>query len=178
MKALFILAISIFLSSAAFAQGTGKTEKHTITRDEGFFTTDYTIDGQEASASDVKATLSEVPDAESKWGTANILHYTALGLAFAGGALAGYKAVEGAGQGDVDYKMGLAAGIGMVVVALILDRVSSAKKNGAIELYNSENGRRSFDYPEENDDEDEDEESAFNIQLVPTQCGVGLAFNF
>ncbi len=177
MKSLYIVILSILLSSAAFAQN-GENTKHTITRDAGFFSTTYTIDGQDATADDVEATLSEVPDAQSKWGTANTMHYVALGLGFAGGFLIGYKAMEGAGQGETDYKIGLAAGIGIVLVAVILDKVSSAKKNGAIELYNSENGKRkSFDDSEDQYEDDEDE-TAFNIQLVPTQGGMGLAFNF
>ena len=167
MKMIYVLILSALLTSTAFAFD--GYAKHAIVRDAGFFTTDYTIDGQEASESEVEDYLIYVQDAYDKWKFGKTMGYVSLGMAAGGGFIIGYSALSGADYGAGDgYKIGITIGAGIFVAAIILNRVAASKLNGAIELYNSESGTIKNPY-----------ETSFNIQLAPTpQGGIGLAFNF
>lgn len=174
IKIFYALVLSLLLSSVAYADFDGN-EKHTI-KNVGVFTNSYTVDGTETDVDEVERLLLYVPDANEKWGTGKILRYVSYGLGFVGGFIVGYSAVSGSNYdaGD-DYKTGLFIGGGIVLAAIIVNRVGASKRNGAIEIYNSESGKQKANFG----DMSGNAFSAFNIQVAPTsQGGVGLAFNF
>ena len=190
MKNLLILFFALCSAATAFAQhNSGVIDgnaKHTITFERGFFFNTYTVDGRESNVDEVENLLVYVPEANDKWNTGNILRYTSWGIAFAGGFCVGYGLVDA--QADMEYgTFGngrgpiIIGGAIAIVAAIIMEKVGDAKKDGAIELYNSQSGKNAAQ-PEpasESDDEISEETTSFNIQFGPTpQGGFGLALNF
>ncbi|MBR4915812.1 MAG: hypothetical protein IKZ45_01855 [Fibrobacter sp.] len=194
MYKLVSLFFAFFLATAAFAQHGGPESvsldgnaKHTITFNRGFFGDDYTVDGRESNVDEVENLLPYVPDANDQWKTGNILRYVSWGVAFVGGFCVGYGIMDA--QSDMEYgTFGngrgpiIIGGALAIVAGLIMEKVGNSKKDGAIELYNSQSGKNQApaaapDVPESS--APESEETSFNIQVGPTpQGGIGLAFNF
>ena len=194
MYKLVSLFFAFFLATAAFAQHGGPESvsldgnaKHTITFYRGFFGDDYTVDGRESNVDEVENLLPYVPEANDQWKTGNILRYVSWGVAFVGGFCVGYGIMDA--QSDMEYgTFGngrgpiIIGGALAIVAGLIIEKVGNSKKDGAIELYNSQSGKNQApaaapDVPESSTPESE--ETSFNIQVGPTpQGGIGLAFNF
>ena len=163
MKKLFAVLLVLCAATLSFAQA----PKHTLTMDRGFFTTDYTIDGQEVNSDIFERELANVPEAISKWNTGNTMRYISWGVAFGGGFLLGYGIAEGSGyQAPNSYKMKILAGGVIIVAALIVERIGNSKKDKAVEIYNNYKG-------------DILGNGSFSMGIVPTeQGGIALAFNF
>lgn len=182
MKIINILFALVIFASFGFAQDSANSfdgnQKHKITFDRGFFTNDYTVDGKEVDVDVVENLLLYVPEANSKWSTGNTLRYVSWGIDFIGGFFIGYSIIQSQSPYEEDinsYKTKLALGAGILIVGLILEKVGNSKKDGAIELYNSQSGMQS---QQQNSDASETSTS-YNLQIVPTsQGGIGLAFNF
>lgn len=194
MYKLITAFFAFVLATAAFAQHGGPENvsldgnaKHTITFNRGFFGDDYTVDGRESNVDEVENLLLYVPDANDQWKTGNILRYVSWGVAFVGGFCVGYGIMDA--QSDMEYgTFGngrgpiIIGGALAIVAGLIMEKVGNSKKDGAIELYNSQSGKNQApaaapDVPESS--APESEETSFNIQVGPTpQGGIGLAFNF
>ena len=85
MKKFLIVLIVLFATTLSFAQD----QAHKLNMDRGFFTTDYTIDGQEVDCDAFEQELAKVPEAISKWNTGNVLRYTSWGIAGVGGFIIG-----------------------------------------------------------------------------------------
>jgi len=188
--------VSLFFAlaiSTAFAQHGGPEAstvdvkgKHTITFNRGFFGDDYTVDGRESNVDEVENLLPYVPDANDQWKTGNILRYVSWGVAFVGGFCVGYGIMDS--QNDSEYgTFGngrgpiIIGGALAIVAGLIMEKVGNSKKDGAIELYNSQSGKNQAPVTESEASTDEitEEETSFNIQIGPIpQGGIGLAFNF
>ena len=188
--------VSLFFAlaiSTAFAQHGGPEAstvdvkgKHTITFNREFFGDDYTVDGRESNVDEVENLLPYVPEANDQWKTGNILRYVSWGVAFVGGFCVGYGIMDA--QSDMEYgTFGngrgpiIIGGALAIVAGLIMEKVGNSKKDGAIELYNSQSGKNQAPVTESKDSTDEitEEETSFNIQVGPTpQGGIGLAFNF
>ena len=184
MNKLISLLFALVLVSTAFAQqenGTnGGNAKHTIVFDRGFFGNTYTVDGNKSDVDEVEKLLEEVPEADSKWTTGNIIRYVSWGIAGVGGFFIGYGIAESQSFDEevvAGYKRTMGLGAAIVVAALIVEYVGNSKKDGAIELYNSENGKKAG--KSEPDNEIAEEKTSFNIQIGPIpQGGFGVAFNF
>ena len=163
MKKLLAVLFILFTTTLSFAQA----QAHKLTMDRGFFTTDYTIDGQEVDGDAFERELTNVPEAISKWNTGNTMRYISWGAAFGGGFLLGYGIVEGSGyQAPDSYKIKLIAGGAIVVVAMIIEHIGNSKKDSAVDIYNREIGRITGN-------------DSVNLSIVPTeQGGIALAFNF
>ncbi|SHK95543.1 hypothetical protein [Fibrobacter sp. UWB12] len=163
MKKLFAVLLVLFAATLSFAQG----QVHKLTMDRGFFTTDYTIDGQEVDSDAFERELTNVPEAISKWNTGNTMRYISWGAAFGGGFLLGYGIAEGSGyQAPESYKMKVLAGGVIIVAALIVEHIGNCKKDTAVDIYNKEIGKNAGN-------------GSTNWSLVPTeQGGIALAFNF
>ena len=164
MKKFLIVLIVLFATTLSFAQD----QAHKLNMDRGFFTTDYTIDGQEVDCDAFEQELAKVPEAISKWKTGNILRYTSWGVAAGGGFLVGYSIAVGSAPGSSDqgYKRTLALGGVIIVAAFVIEYIGNSKKDGAVELYNNEIGKIAGN-------------ESVNLSLVPTeQGGIALAFNF
>lgn len=183
MNKLIALLFAIAIVSTAFAQdgSASGNGKHTLTFDRGFFTNTYTVDGKESNVDEVEKLLLDVPDADSKWTTGNILRYVSWGIAGVGGFFIGYGIAESQSFDEevvAGYKRTIGLGALIVVAGIIVEKVGNWKKDGAIELYNSENGK-SAQKADSTQVSRIEEKSSFNIQLGPTpQGGFGLAFNF
>lgn len=163
-----IFALALF-ASFGFAQN-GNTnfdgnQKHTIVYERGFFSNTYKVDGQEVDQDVEEQLLLYVPEANDKWNTGDVFRYASWGIAFAGGFMVGYGAVQSQSlDEDVEsqYKMPLTIGAVLIVTGIILEKVGNSKKDGAIEIYNSESGKQA------------ESTTSFNIQVAPTtQGGVG-----
>jgi hypothetical protein len=163
MKKLFAVLLVLFAATLSFAQG----QVHKLTMDRGFFTTDYSIDGQEVDSDAFERELTNVPEAISKWNTGNTMRYISWGAAFGGGFLLGYGIAEGSGyQAPESYKMKVLAGGVIIVAALIVEHIGNSKKDDAVDIYNKEIGKIAGN-------------DSVNLSLVPTeQGGIALAFNF
>jgi hypothetical protein len=163
MKKLLAVLFILFATTLSFAQA----QAHKLTMDRGFFTTDYTIDGQEVDGDAFERELTNVPEAISKWNTGNTMRYISWGAAFGGGFLLGYVIVEGSGyQAPDSYKIKLIAGGAIIVVAMIIEHIGNSKKDSAVDIYNREIGRITGN-------------DSVNLSIVPTeQGGIALAFNF
>ena len=135
--------------------------------DRGFFTTDYTIDGQEVDCDAFEKELSNVHEAIDKWNTGNTMRYISWGAAFGGGFLLGYGIAEGSGyRAPESYKMKLLAGGVIIVAAFIIERIGNSKKDKAVEIYNNYKGEILGN-------------GSFSMGIVPTeQGGIALAFYF
>ena len=111
----------------------------------------------------------ETGKAKDQWSTGNILRYASWGISFAGGFCIGYGIM--AGQADMEHGtfaegrgVIIFGGAAAVIIGIIMEKIGNSKKDGAIELYNSESGKST---------------TAINIEVAPTpQGGIGLAFNF
>ena len=193
MYKLVTILFAFVLAATAFAQHGGPAEsngKHTITLERGFFFDTYVIDGVESSVDDVENLLPYVPEANEQWNTGNILRYVSWSIAFAGGFCVGYGLIDA--QSDTEYgTFGngrgpiIIGGALAIVAGIIIEKVGNSKKDGAIELYNSQNGKsqapagQSAPATEDSSDEITEEETSFNIQIGPTlQGGFGVALNF
>ena len=194
MYKLVTIFFAFVLATAAFAQhGSASIDgnaKHTIVFNRGFFGDNYTVDGRESNVDEVENLLLYVPEANDQWKTGNILRYVSWGVAFVGGFCVGYGIMDA--QADSEYgTFGngrgpiIIGGALAIVAGLIIEKVGNSKKDGAIELYNSQSGKSQAPTPEPSASESDDtadmteEETSFNIQLGPTpQGGIGLAFNF
>ena len=197
MYKLVSLFFAFFLATAAFAQHGGPEStyldgnaKHTITYNRGFIFDSYTVDGRESNADEVETLLPYVPEANDQWNTGNVLRYVSWGIAFAGGFCVGYGIADA--QADTEYgTFGngrgpiIIGGAIAIVVGINMEKVGNSKKDGAIEIYNSQSGKSQApaaapEFPESDTSSDEtEEETSFNIQIGPTpQGGIGLAFNF
>ena len=163
MKKLFAVLLILCATTLSFAQA----KKHTLTMDRGFFTTDYTIDGQEVDCDAFERELSNVYEAIDKWNTGNTMRYISWGAAFGGGFLLGYSIYQGSSYGaGSSYLMGVAAGGAIIVAAFIIDYIGNSKKDKAVEIYNNYKG-------------DIIGNGSFSMGIVPTQQGgIALAFNF
>ena len=163
MKNLFAVLLVLCTATLSFAQA----PKHTLTMDRGFFTTDYTIDGQEVNSDIFERELANVPEAISKWNTGNTMRYISWGVAFGGGFLLGYGIAEGSGyQAPESYKIKVLAGGVIIVAALIVEHIGNSKKDDAIDIYNQKIGTITSN-------------NSFSMGIVPTeQGGIALAFNF
>ena len=163
MKKLFAVLLILCATTLSFAQ----SKKHTLTMDRGFFTTDYTIDGQEVDCDAFERELSNVHEAIDKWNTGNTMRYISWGAAFGGGFLLGYGIAEGSGyRAPESYKMKLLAGGVIIVAAFIIDYIGNSKKDKAVEIYNNYKGEILGN-------------GSFSMGIVPTeQGGIALAFNF
>ena len=143
-----------------------------------------------SQADEVETLLPYVPEANDQWNTGNVLRYVSWGIAFAGGFCVGYGIADA--QADTEYgTFGngrgpiIIGGAIAIVVGIIMEKVGNSKKDGAIEIYNSQSGKSQApaaapEFPESDTSSDEtEEETSFNIQIGPTpQGGIGLAFNF
>ena len=190
MKKLLVTFLALAFASIAFAQHNDPLDgnaKHTIKFERGFFFDTYTVDGRESNVDEVENLLLYVPEANDQWNTGNILRYVSWGIAFAGGFCVGYGIADA--QSDMEYgTFGngrgpiIIGGAIAIVVGVIMEKVGDSKKDGAIELYNSQNGKSAAQpapASESSDNEITEEETSFNIQIAPTpQGGIGLAFNF
>ena len=163
MKKFLIVLIVLFATTLSFAQD----QAHKLNMDRGFFTTDYTIDGQEVDCDVFEQELANVPEAISKWNTGNTMRYISWGAAFGGGFLLGYGIAEGSGyQAPESYKMKVLGGGIIIVAALIVEHIGNSKKDDAVDIYNKEIGKIAG-------------KESVNLSLVPTeQGGIALAFNF
>ena len=163
MKKLFAVLLILCATTLSFAQ----SKKHTLTMDRGFFTTDYTIDGQEVDCDAFEKELSNVHEAIDKWNTGNTMRYISWGAAFGGGFLLGYGIAEGSGyRAPESYKMKLLAGGVIIVAAFIIERIGNSKKDKAVEIYNNYKGEILGN-------------GSFSMGIVPTeQGGIALAFYF
>lgn len=165
MNKLIAIVFIFCLSTISFAE----EEKHTITMDRGFFTTSYTIDGQESDVNAVEYMLLTVYEANDKWNTGNVLRYVSWGVAGVGGFFVGYGAAQSQSF-DEDtvngYKRTMALGGVIVVAALIVKYIGNSKKDSAIELYNELNGKIISN-------------GSFSFDIIPTEKGgIALALNF
>ena len=165
MKKIFAVLLILCAFSISFAQG----QTHKLAMDRGFFTTDYTIDGQEVDCDAFEQELARVPEAISKWNTGNILRYTSWGIAGVGGFIVGYNIAQSQNPTAEDpnaYKRYLGLGAAIIVAAFVVEYIGNSKKDGAVELYNQKIGNIAGNHP-------------VNWSLVPTeQGGIALAFNF
>ena len=163
MKKLFAVLLILCATTLSFAQ----SKKHTLTMDRSFFTTDYTIDGQEVDCDAFERELSNVHEAIDKWNTGNTMRYISWGAAFGGGFLLGYSIYQGSSYGaGSSYLMGVAAGGAIIVAAFIIERIGNSKKDKAVEIYNNYKGEILGN-------------GSFSMGIVPTeQGGIALAFNF
>ena len=165
MKKLFAILLVLFAASLSFAQG----QVHKLTMDRGFFTTDYTIDGQEVDCDVFEQELARVPEAISKWNTGNVLRYTSWGIAGVGGFIVGYNIAQSQNPTAEDpnaYKRYLGLGAAIIVAAFVVEYIGNSKKDGAVELYNQKIGNIADNH-------------SVKWSLVPTeQGGIALAFNF
>ncbi len=180
MKIINTILLALLIASFGFAQDAEPSgNKHTITFERGFFSDTYTVDGAESDCDAVEKLLIDVPEANDKWGTGNILRYASWGIDGVGGFFIGYAIAMSQSPYEEDinsYKRTLALGAAIVLVGIIVEKVGNSKKDGAIELYNSENGKR-LDMNQ--NDEIPETATSYNIQIAPTaQGGIGLAFNF
>lgn len=168
-----IFALTIF-ASFGFAQNSINSfdvnQKHKITYDRGFFTSTYTVDGQEVDLDVVENLLLYVPEAKGKWNSGNIIRYISWAIAGTGGFFIGYGIAMSQNPNEDDdnaYKRTIGLGAGIALVGIILEQFGNHKKDNAIALYNSESGKQS------------ETSTSYNLQIVPTsQGGIGLAFNF
>ena len=165
MKNLLIVLLVLFATTLSFAQD----QVHKLNMDRGFFTTDYTIDGQEVDCDAFEQELAKVPEAISKWNTGNILRYTSWGIAGVGGFIVGYNIVQSQNPAAEDpnaYKRYLGLGGAIIVAAFVMEYIGNSKKDGAVELYNQKIGTITSN-------------DSFSMGIVPTeQGGIALAFNF
>ena len=170
MKSAIVFYLLLVFSSLAFAEEPlDGNAKHTITFERGIFSNTFTVDGKESSEEEVERLLLYVPEAKDQWSTGNILRYASWGISFAGGFCIGYGIM--AGQADMEHGtfaegrgVIIFGGAAAVIIGIIMEKVGNSKKDGAIELYNSESGKST---------------TAINIEVAPTpQGGIGLAFNF
>ena len=163
MKKIFAVLLILCAATFSFAQ----EQTHKLTMDRGFFTTDYTIDGQEVDCDVFEQELAKVPEAISKWNTGNTMRYISWGAAFGGGFLLGYGIAEGSGyRAPESYKMKVLAGGVIIVAALFVEHLGNSKKDDAVELYNKKIGTITSN-------------NSFSMGIVPTeQGGIALAFNF
>lgn len=165
MKKFLIVLIILFATTLSFAQ----EKQHKLNMDRGFFTTDYTIDGQEVDCDAFEQELAKVPEAISKWNTGNVLRYTSWGIAGVGGFIIGYNIVQSQNPAAEDpnaYKRYLGLGGAIIVAAFVMEYIGNSKKDGAVELYNQKIGTITSN-------------DSFSMGIVPTeQGGIALAFNF
>ena len=163
MKKIFAVLLILCAATFSFAQ----EQTHKLTMDRGFFTTDYTIDGQEVDCDVFEQELAKVPEAISKWNTGNTMRYISWGAAFGGGFLLGYGIAEGSGyRAPESYKMKVLAGGVIIVAAFFVEHLGNSKKDDAVELYNQKIGTITSN-------------NSFSMGIVPTeQGGIALAFNF
>ena len=165
MKKLFAVLLVLCAVALSFAQ----EQTHKLAMDRGFFTTDYTIDGQEVDGDAFEQELAKVPEAISKWNTGNVLRYTSWGIAGVGGFIVGYNIAQSQNPTAEDpnaYKRYLALGGAIIVVAFVVEYIGNSKKDGAVELYNQKIGTITSN-------------NSFSMGIVPTeQGGIALAFNF
>ena len=165
MKKFLIVLIVLFATTLSFAQD----QAHKLNMDRGFFTTDYTIDGQEVDCDAFEQELAKVPEAISKWNTGNVLRYTSWGIAGVGGFIIGYNIVQSQNPSAEDpnaYKRYLGLGGAIIVAAFVMEYIGNSKKDGAVELYNQKIGTITSN-------------DSFSMGIVPTeQGGIALAFNF
>ena len=163
MKKLFAVLLILCAATLSFAQG----QAHKLTMDRGFFSTDYTIDGQDVDGDAFEQELAKVPEAISKWNTGNTMRYVSWGAAFGGGFLLGYGIAEGSGyRAPESYKIKVLAGGVIIVAALIVEHIGNSKKDDAVDIYNQKIGTITSN-------------NSFSMGIVPTeQGGIALAFNF
>lgn len=182
MKYSLIFIFVLAIISSAFAEEA--PVQHKITFERGLFTNTYTVDGRDSDVDEVENLLLYVPDASAKWETGNTIRHISWGLAFTGGFFIGYGIYDSStdrlhgtfegGRGMIIYLGGFA-----IIAGFILERIGNSKKDTAIEIYNSENGKKSSIPTFGHEDEFKDNQSSFNIEIAPTPLGgVGLAFNF
>jgi hypothetical protein len=161
----FLIVLIVLFATLSFAQD----QAHKLNMDRGFFTTDYTIDGQEVDCDAFEQELAKVPEAISKWNTGNVLRYTSWGIAGVGGFIIGYNIVQSQNPAAEDpnaYKRYLGLGGAIIVAAFVMEYIGNSKKDGAVELYNQKIGTITSN-------------DSFSMGIVPTeQGGIALAFNF
>ena len=175
MKAFHIIFLILALPSFSFSFDGNET--HTVSIDKGFFGTTYLLDGKEVPVDEIEALLPYVPEAKDEWATGNTLRYTSWALALAGGFSLGYGIVDSQSPDAMDEAtMSGARGVmilgggAAIVIAFIMEHVGNSKKDHAIEIFNSQNGKNDFSRKEG---------SSLSMRLTTTeQGGIGLAFNF